>query len=319
MAWLDSHPPRTQQFRCPRRQRPSGIIGVHTAESFPDETGPDTGAEGVANFIRTRSNYGSYHLLSDSDSIIQLIRFECVAYHIATYGFNEHTIGISAATQAAKWNSLGDEWVRKTVRNMALSAARAAKWLKREYNITVPARRLTLAQARRGGKGFLAHGDADPDRRTDPGSTFPWGQFLNDYAAFMRGDTPEEDMPLNADDKKFIDDKLDAKLENHLKPILKHIDDIHNEFFRDLPVLGEPESAKYTGLVHLLRWTDDRVQRMLSLVRDTIVPLLENAPGISDEDLQRVREEVAAIEAAEVAAKLEVESTVTVNEDDSSS
>lgn len=196
MAWLDDHPPRTQQFRCPRRERPSGIIGVHTAESFPDEVGPDTGAENVADFIRRRTNYGSYHLLADSDSIIQLVRFECVAYHIATHGLNEHTIGISAATQAAKWNSLGDDWVDATVRNMARAAARAARWLQREYGITVPARRITLAQALDGERGFLAHGDADPDRRTDPGATFPWQQFLDDYAAIMAGEeddvTPQE-------------------------------------------------------------------------------------------------------------------------------
>lgn len=191
MAWLDDHPPRTQQFRCPRRERPSGVIGVHTAESFPDETGPDSGAENVADFIRRRSSYGSYHYLADSDSIVHLIRLGCVAYHIATHGLNEHSIGISAATQAHKWDDLDPQWVDATVRNMARAAARAARWLQDEYGITVPARRISLSQARRKEPGFIAHADADPDRRTDPGSSFPWSTFLAYYADEMDGD----DMP----------------------------------------------------------------------------------------------------------------------------
>lgn len=197
MAYLDDNPPRHQQFRCPRRKRPSGIIGVHTAESFPDETGPDTGAENVARFIRDRTSYGSYHLLADSDSIIQLVEFRCVAYHIGTHGLNEHTIGISAATQAAKWNSIDDDYADAMVRNMARAAARAARWLEEHYGITVPSRRITLAQALRGERGFLAHGDADPDRRTDPGSTFPWGDFLGYYADEMNGD--DDDMFTDED------------------------------------------------------------------------------------------------------------------------
>lgn len=194
-VYLVDNPPRTQQYRCPRRERPSGIIGVHTAESIADEVGPDTGAENVARFIVNRTNYGSYHLLADSDSIIQLVEFGCVAYHIGTHGLNEHTIGISAACQAAKWNTYSAAWRDATVRNMARAAARAARWLKEHYGIMVPARRITLAQALRGEPGFLAHGDADPDRRTDPGRYFPWNDFLGYYAAEMNGDddmTPEQ-------------------------------------------------------------------------------------------------------------------------------
>ena len=189
-TYLQDNPPRIQQFRCPRRRAPSGIIGVHTAESIADETGPDTGAENVARFIRDRTNYGSYHDLCDSDSIIQLVPYDCVAYHIGTHSLNEHTYGVSAATQAAKWDSLGDDWVEATVRNMARASARYAKWFQNRYGLTIPARRITLAQALDDVRGFLAHGDADPDRRTDPGKLFPWSMFLSFYKAEMaNGDT----------------------------------------------------------------------------------------------------------------------------------
>src|SRR5690606_961487 len=110
-AWLDDHPPHTQQFRCPRRVPPSGVVVVHTTESYPDETGPDDGAENVAEFIRTRSNYGSYHDLADSDSIVHLVRYDCVAYQDGT-GTNEHGYGVSAATQAHRWDDLDPDWVR---------------------------------------------------------------------------------------------------------------------------------------------------------------------------------------------------------------
>jgi hypothetical protein len=220
--YLIDNPPRTQQFRCPRRVRPSGIIGVHTAEAIGDETGPDSGAENVARFIANRTTFGSYHLLADSDSIIQLVEFRCVAYHIGTHGLNEHTIGISAAAQAAKWNSYSKAWREATVRNMARAAARAARWLHRTYGITVPARRITLAQALNGQRGFLAHGDADPDRRTDPGATFPWTLFLSTYAAEMAdsGTDPEKDW-FDMATKQDLADVVDERLDNH---IVKHTD-----------------------------------------------------------------------------------------------
>ncbi|WP_026874281.1 N-acetylmuramoyl-L-alanine amidase [Jiangella gansuensis] len=192
MAYLVKNPPRVRQFR-PRRAGLWGVIGVHTAESFPDETGPDTGAENVARFIRDRTTPGCYHRLSDSDSRIELVPFELATFHIGTHGLNDRTIGISAATQAAKWRSLDPDYVTAMVQNMARDAADAARWLKTEHGITVPARRITLAQALNGQHGFLAHGDADPGRRTDPGEHFPWPLFLSTYAALMRGDTTTDD------------------------------------------------------------------------------------------------------------------------------
>jgi hypothetical protein len=198
MAYLVDNPPRIQQYR-PRRAALWPVIGVHTAESFPDETGLDTGAENVARFIRDRTNYGSYHCLSDSDSRIQLVPFDQAAYHIGTHGLNDRTIGISAATQAARWDDLDDDYRDAMVRNMARDAADAARWLKAKHGLTVPARRITLAQALNGQAGFLAHGDADPDRRADPGASFPWTLFLATYADLMGGTDPEDDMATPAE------------------------------------------------------------------------------------------------------------------------
>jgi hypothetical protein len=195
--WLIDHPPVTRQYRSPRRATPSGVVVVHTAESFPDESPPDTGAENVARFITRRTNYGSYHDLVDSDSIIQLVRYSDEAFHDAT-GSNPHSYGVSAATQAAKWSQLRRSWVDATVRNMARASAHYARWLFAQRGVLIPARIITRDDSERRIPGFISHAKRDPARRTDPGATFPWDQFLRDYAAIMLGDqTEEEDMQLD--------------------------------------------------------------------------------------------------------------------------
>lgn len=188
-AYLIENPPRTRQFRRPRRATPSGVVVVHTAESLPDETAPDTGAENVARFIANRSDFGSYHDLADSDSLIQLVPYDAEAFHDGT-GSNPHSYGVSAATQAAKWPELSPEWTDATIRNMARGAARYARWIKREHGVDIPARRISLAESEARMPGFISHGERDPGRRTDPGRLFPWAKFLTYYAEEL---DPQED------------------------------------------------------------------------------------------------------------------------------
>lgn len=185
--YLIDHPPVRAQYRSPRREQPSGVVVVHTAESFPDETGPDTGAENVAVFIRGRSNAGSYHDLADSDSAIQLVRYSDEAFGDAT-GSNPHAYHVSAATQAAKWLTVGEDWARRTVRNMAGCAARYATWLHTQRGILIPARRITRAQSEDRVPGFISHAERDPKRRRDPGADFDWDLLLDDYTEIMEGD-----------------------------------------------------------------------------------------------------------------------------------
>lgn len=189
--YLIDHPPHIRQYRSPRRAKPSGVVVVHTAEWFPDETGPDTGAENCAAFIARRTNYGSYHHLVDSDSIIQLVRFGDEAFHDAT-GSNPHSYGVSAATQAAKWNTVSAEWRNETVENMARATARYAHWIKTNYGVIIPARRITRAESEARKPGFISHAERDPARRTDPGKTFPWDRFFNEYREEIGSRTPTD-------------------------------------------------------------------------------------------------------------------------------
>lgn len=183
MAYLDTHPPARRQFRD-RLERPSGLIVVHTAESILDTVGPDTGAEAVADFIRRRSDPGSYHRLADSDTRVDLIRFAMAAYGDGT-GSNEFAIHISFALKAADWGRLSPEKRRAFIKQGALAAKEAMDWLKAEYGIVVPLRQISRADSEERKPGFISHGARDPDRRSDPGAGFPWEMFFDEIEALM--------------------------------------------------------------------------------------------------------------------------------------
>lgn len=187
--YLIDNPPAVRQYRSPRREKPSGVCVVHTAESIADQAGPDFGAENVAAFIARRTNFGSYHDLVDSDTRIQLVRYSDEAFHDAT-GSNPHSYGVSAAAQAAKWPEYSTTWKNATVENMARSAARYASWLKGQRGIIIPAKRITRAESEARKPGFISHAERDPERRTDPGKTFPWTFFLSRYAFYRSGSVP---------------------------------------------------------------------------------------------------------------------------------
>jgi hypothetical protein len=201
-AYLIEHPPAQRQFR-ERGVKPTGLIVMHTAESTPDWVDHDAGAEGVARFIQGRADFGCYHEIVDSDSIVLMVPFHLQTYGDGT-GSNPIAIHVSAATQAAKWAAAPADWRRETVRNMAEAAARAARWLKAEHGITVPAKRITKAQSDAGQPGFIAHGDRDPGRRSDPGAGFPWDTFLEDFAEALdpRVPTPSITEALTARDEE---------------------------------------------------------------------------------------------------------------------
>lgn len=181
MAYLLDHPPKRSQYRNPRRERPSGCVVLHSAENTPDTVATDGGAEAVARFIQGRSDPGSYHLLADSDSRIQLVPWSYEAFQDGT-GSNPHAVGLSVATTAAWWPLAPDAWRNGAVEQLAIGAASYAEWLYRLHGITIPARRISRAESERRLPGFISHAERDPARRSDPGAHFPWRQFLDRYA-----------------------------------------------------------------------------------------------------------------------------------------
>jgi len=207
-AYLVDHPPVRDQFRSPRREEPSGVTVLHTAENTPDTVATDGGAEAVARFIVTRTTPGSYHTLVDSDSRLRLIPWEMEAYQDGT-GSNRHAVGLSVATRADWWPWAPKAWRDGAIENLAQAAAEYARWLYARRGIVIPPRRITREESERRVPGFISHAERDPDRRSDPGAWFPWTQFLTRYAELTAdlGNTPLED-DMNADQERKLDEAL---------------------------------------------------------------------------------------------------------------
>lgn len=150
----------------------SRVIAVHTAESFLDLIGVDTGAENVARFQSQTERPSSYHRIADSDSIVMCLPDEAVAFGVGN--FNSPTLHISLAMRAADWS---DEKKAKAAEPTLLNAAKVCQeWVQR-YKI--PLRWLTRVEALAGQSGFVKHGIMDPERRSDPGVRFPAARFLD--------------------------------------------------------------------------------------------------------------------------------------------
>lgn len=192
MVYLRKNPPARSQYRSPRREDPSGLIVIHTAESALDSIGPDSGAENVAAFIARRTDApGSYHILADSDSRIRLVRFTDEAYGDGT-GSNPFAIHISAACRTTDWKTMSADQRKGFIEQMAGGAAVAAKWVKKNYGVTVPSKRITKVQSDERKPGFITHAERDPSRRSDPGADFPWDDFLAEFSRRMGYDNPDD-------------------------------------------------------------------------------------------------------------------------------
>lgn len=211
---LDNPQPNTQQWGYPRRgAQLSGTCIVHTAECAADTVGPDGAAEGTAEFIRNRSDYGSYHTLVDSDSIIEMVPYEYEAWQDSET--NPWAVGISAAVQADHWDAIPAARRDATYRNLAWAAADFVTYMASK-GITVPLKRITGAQARARVPGFCAHGDSGIDRH-DPGAQFDWKKFFDYTAAQLNGaaalapqstTTKELAVAFSKQDKKDITDAV---------------------------------------------------------------------------------------------------------------
>lgn len=172
---LDNAQPNTQQWGYPRRGSSlSGTCIIHTAECAMDFDGADSSAENCANFIRTRSGYGSYHTLVDSDSIIEMVPYEYEAWQDSET--NPWAVGLSAAVQADNWHTIPVDRRDRIYRNLATAAADFVTYMATK-GITVPLRRITGQEARNRVPGFCAHGDSGIDRH-DPGAQFDWALFF---------------------------------------------------------------------------------------------------------------------------------------------
>lgn len=235
---LDNPNPYTPQWVYPRRGTRGKLTGtciVHTAENIIDLIGEDAGAEGTANFIRVRSDYGCYHTLVDSDSIMELVPYEYETWQDSET--NNWAVGISAAVRADGWNTIPMDRRNRIYRNLAWAAADFVKYMRDAYKIAVPWKRITGSQARAGVPGFCAHGDSGI-ARTDPGVQFDWAKFFQygkEELAKMDGakltpatiPTKEQDMAVLPIEDQTVPANP-PRLGKGLAWYLKHDDMTHN-------------------------------------------------------------------------------------------
>lgn len=183
------------QGRTPRRAAISGMVGVHTTEGALDRIAPDTGAENVANFIATRSDYGSYHEVVDTDSVRRIAPDEWETWHIGADAHNWHAWGISAACRATEWDPDSD-WTRQVIAIMGERIA--AFWTRQGFlDVARNPRWLTRDQALRHLPGLVHHGVAQPADRSDAWVAHPQRARLDamllDAIRAAAGGTPTPD------------------------------------------------------------------------------------------------------------------------------
>lgn len=174
--FLLARPNRYKQYRETRRTthlggRITGAIILHSAENATDLVGEDTGAEGVARYIRdTRTDPGSYHVLVDRDSTIRMAPYEYEVWHDTTS--NNYAIGISVAWRKSDLPKMTKAQREAYYRPFARAVLDAVDWVKRNRGIAVPIDRFrSRAEIVAGKPGLSTHSRMDPSRRSDPFGT----------------------------------------------------------------------------------------------------------------------------------------------------
>lgn len=169
--YLALNPPLRRQFFAPRRGGATPRLGVvHTAENTPDNLGPDTGAEAVANFIARRSGPGSYHVIADSDSIVRLGADDWEMFGTGSpSGANRWCLHLSMACQARHWAQIPTDRRRWYGLNAALVGAHWSAVHDIELRPVTLAEAEDIVAGRTDRTGWCRHGDLDHPRRSDPG------------------------------------------------------------------------------------------------------------------------------------------------------
>jgi hypothetical protein len=174
-AHQNRHAPKRTNGRrfwgYPTRSQKVRLIGIHTTESTFDLIGQDTGAEGVAAFQSRTDRPSSYHRIVDRDSTVVCLPDEATAFGIGN--LNSPTLHLAFALRAADWSDPKKAAAARPM--LERGADEAARWCRQQG---IPLTWLTRSQAFDRSRGFIRHGTADPDRRSDPGEDFPARLFF---------------------------------------------------------------------------------------------------------------------------------------------
>lgn len=148
------------------------LIVIHSMEA-PEKV---TTAEAVAKYFRTGTVKASAHVCIDSDSIVQSVMDNDIAY--AAPGANHDGIQIELAGYAKQTTK---EWLDPYGVLMLDKAANVAAQYCLKYRIP-SVNKLTDAQLKSGVSGIVGHDQVSrvykKSTHTDPGKNFPWTYFV---------------------------------------------------------------------------------------------------------------------------------------------
>lgn len=167
----------------PNRTRTEGrtvdLVVIHTME-VAETRGA---AEAVARWFASPEAAVAAHYCVDSDSVVQCVREQDVAWHAR--GGNERSIGIELAGRAGQ-GAAG--WEDEYSGAVLVRAARLTAGICARHSL--PLRWLQAADLRAGRRGLTGHGEVSRafgrSDHWDPGPWFPVARFL----ALVRGRLP---------------------------------------------------------------------------------------------------------------------------------
>lgn len=148
------------------------LIVMHDMEA-PEKA---TTAEAVARYFKRGEAKASAHLCIDSDSIVQCVKDNDVAF--AAPGVNRDGIHLEMAGYSKQTEA---DWLDTYGLLMLENAADAAAQYSLKYD--VPPVHLTNGELKAGNKGFIGHYQASAIYKPnaghdDPGKGFPWNFFM---------------------------------------------------------------------------------------------------------------------------------------------
>lgn len=150
-------------------------ICIHDMEA-PEK---DKTAENVANYFRNGTVKASAHLCIDSNSIVQCVWDNNIAY--AAPGANHDMLHVELAGYAKQ---TPDDWADPYSTAMLTIAADAVAQYCLKYDI--PVKHLSNAELKKGEKGIVGHYQVSEvykrSSHHDPGKGFPWEFFLERIA-----------------------------------------------------------------------------------------------------------------------------------------
>lgn len=133
------------------------------------------GAQGTARYFQDPKSGGSAHYITDIDETIQCAYDNVICWHAPP---NPHSIGIEMECSLA-----GDgqgHWGRQDHITMMHRTAKLVAQKCLQYGI--PTVKLSVADLQAGKHGVTGHADVSKafqqSDHTDPGSYFPWAQFM---------------------------------------------------------------------------------------------------------------------------------------------